>query len=78
MTSLLSNFVAMQSRAWAVDQLDAEVADDMVPMKLAKPVVVAITLPQWRWWQRSRDVGGAVVLAVPVLLGGEPEQLPAH
>uniref|UniRef100_A0A0E0RGR9 Bowman-Birk serine protease inhibitors family domain-containing protein n=1 Tax=Oryza rufipogon TaxID=4529 RepID=A0A0E0RGR9_ORYRU len=47
MTSPLSSFVpvlllivvALQSQAWA---LDAQVADDMVPMKPAKPVVVAI------------------------------------
>uniref|UniRef100_A0A0E0FCD1 Bowman-Birk serine protease inhibitors family domain-containing protein n=1 Tax=Oryza meridionalis TaxID=40149 RepID=A0A0E0FCD1_9ORYZ len=40
---LLLIVVAMQSQAWA---LDAEVADDMVPVKPAKPakpVVVAIT-----------------------------------
>ncbi|EAY82965.1 hypothetical protein OsI_38188 [Oryza sativa Indica Group] len=52
MTSPLSSFVAVlflivvaavQSQAWAVDQLDAEVADDMVPTKPTKPVVVAIT-----------------------------------
>lgn len=31
-----------------------------------------------RWRRRSRDFGGAVVPAVPVLLEDEPEQLRAH